>query len=176
MTENNGTKSLLAASMKNLMCEKPFVKINISEICEGCGMNRKSFYYHFKDKYDLMNWIFYTDFIAVAGKGSYENGWDLLEGICELFYNDARFYRSAFKTEGQNSFREYLAESMAPMIIFLFEDVFDEENFTLISDMLCEVFVTVVSKWVEGGCKTTPEEFVAILKEFSKKIAANIPV
>ena len=35
------------------MIEKPFDKISVIDICEGCGMNRKSFYYHFKDKYDL---------------------------------------------------------------------------------------------------------------------------
>ena len=45
-------------ALKGLMAEMPFEKINVSQICERCGMNRKSFYYHFKDKYDLVNWIF----------------------------------------------------------------------------------------------------------------------
>ena len=39
--------------MKALMEERPFAKISVGDICERCGMNRKSFYYHFKDKYDL---------------------------------------------------------------------------------------------------------------------------
>lgn len=44
--------------MKKLMEKKPFSKISVGDICEDCGMNRKSFYYHFRDKYDLVNWIF----------------------------------------------------------------------------------------------------------------------
>ena len=60
MADSNITKNALASSLKSLMEQKPFQKINVNDICEGCGMNRKSFYYHFKDKYDLVNWIFYT--------------------------------------------------------------------------------------------------------------------
>ena len=59
MSDSNLTKNALAASMKKLMREKPFDKISVSDICIDCGINRKSFYYHFRDKYDLVNWIFY---------------------------------------------------------------------------------------------------------------------
>ena len=63
MADSNITKNALAVSMKKLMEKKPFSKISVGDICEDCGMNRKSFYYHFRDKYDLVNWIFYVDFI-----------------------------------------------------------------------------------------------------------------
>ena len=58
MADSNITKRALANSLKSLMTEQPFEKINVAQICERCDMNRKSFYYHFKDKYDLVNWIF----------------------------------------------------------------------------------------------------------------------
>ena len=57
MADSNITKKALAGALKELMDTKPFQKISVSDICERCQMNRKSFYYHFKDKYDLMNWI-----------------------------------------------------------------------------------------------------------------------
>ena len=47
MPDANITKNALASSMKKLMKEKAFSKISVIDICEGCGMNRKSFYYHF---------------------------------------------------------------------------------------------------------------------------------
>lgn len=53
--DSNLTKRALAAAMKELMEQMPFSKISVSDIAEQCGMNRKSFYYHFKDKYDLVN-------------------------------------------------------------------------------------------------------------------------
>ena len=51
------TKRALTSAFKELMVEMPFSKITVSMICERCGMNRKSFYYHFKDKEDLINSI-----------------------------------------------------------------------------------------------------------------------
>ena len=49
--------------MKKLMKEKPFAKISVIVICEGCGMNRKSLEYPFKDKYDVVNRNAKTDLI-----------------------------------------------------------------------------------------------------------------
>ena len=71
MADSNITKNALAVSMKKLMEKKPFSKISVGDICEDCGMNRKSFYYHFRDKYDLVNWIFYVDFIEGVTENSY---------------------------------------------------------------------------------------------------------
>ena len=68
MAYSNITKTMMADAMKELMSEKPFAKISVGDICERCGMNRKSFYYHFKDKYDLVNWIFQTEFLKVLLK------------------------------------------------------------------------------------------------------------
>lgn len=49
MADSYITKRALATSLRELMQEQPFDKISVSQICDGCGMNRKSFYYHFKD-------------------------------------------------------------------------------------------------------------------------------
>ena len=49
MADSNITRNAMAAAMKALMKEKKLSKISISDICGACGMNRNSFYYHFKD-------------------------------------------------------------------------------------------------------------------------------
>lgn len=70
MPDSNITKKALAMAMKELMEQIPFSKISVSDICEKCGMNRKSFYYHFKDKYDLVNWIFDVEFFRLSMSGT----------------------------------------------------------------------------------------------------------
>lgn len=52
------TKKLFADALKAAMKEKPFSKITVSEIINACGVNRKTFYYHFTDIYDLLQWMF----------------------------------------------------------------------------------------------------------------------
>ena len=68
MADSNSTKSALADAMKKLMVCKSFAKISISDLCEECGLNRKSFYYHFKDIYDLLEWIFANEVVKKIEK------------------------------------------------------------------------------------------------------------
>ena len=48
------TKKKLSAILKEEMKHKPFEKITVSELIEKCEINRKTFYYHFNDIYDLL--------------------------------------------------------------------------------------------------------------------------
>ena len=50
------TKRALEASLKKMLLKKPVTKITINDITEDCGVNRATFYYHFKDIYDLIEW------------------------------------------------------------------------------------------------------------------------
>ena len=50
------TKRALEASLKKLLLQKPLNKITINDITEDCGVNRMTFYYHFKDIYDRVEW------------------------------------------------------------------------------------------------------------------------
>ena len=75
MADSNSTKSALADAMKKLMVCKSFAKISISDLCEECGLNRKSFYYHFKDIYDLLEWIFTNEVVNKIEKETTKKNW-----------------------------------------------------------------------------------------------------
>ena len=55
------TKRALEQSLKNLLLKKPLTKITINDIAQDCGINRMTFYYHFKDIYDLVEWAYLED-------------------------------------------------------------------------------------------------------------------
>lgn len=71
------TKKLMADSLKRAMQSKPFSKITVSEIIQDCGINRKTFYYHFQDIYALLKWVFDEEAIQVV------RHFDLLENYEE---------------------------------------------------------------------------------------------
>jgi len=50
------TKKMLAETLLSLLEKKPVSKITVSEIVTLCDINRKTFYYHFQDVYDLLEW------------------------------------------------------------------------------------------------------------------------
>ena len=60
------TKRTLAASLKGFMEKKPLSKITVSEIITDCGVNRKTFYYHFEDIYALLKWMLEEEAIEVV--------------------------------------------------------------------------------------------------------------
>ena len=177
MADSNSTKSALADAMKKLMVRKSFAKISISDLCEECGLNRKSFYYHFKDKYDLVNWIFYVDFLTNMGGKNFENEWDVLVAVCNIFYQNKAFYQSALRIEGQNSFKDYFYEMLEPVMAFFVQDLFQVQNQKLFVTFFCDAFLTAVLRWFSMESELEPETFVEELKEViyrsSEKIAAK---
>ena len=94
MADSVITKKAIAESLKKLMKEKPFEKISVAEICEECGLTRKSFYYHFKDKYDLVSWIFDHEFLGKR-TGSSDTIWYGFSMIClNIFMKTVLFIKS----------------------------------------------------------------------------------
>ena len=49
---------------------------SIADITSTCGLNRQTFYYHFEDKYELLNWIYYTEGFARLVDGITLENWD----------------------------------------------------------------------------------------------------
>lgn len=56
------TKRKIADCVKVLMRRKEISKITIQDIMDATRMSRQSFYYHFKDIYDVLEWIGLNDF------------------------------------------------------------------------------------------------------------------
>ena len=179
MADSNITKAALAGALRELMEEQPFEKIQIAQICERCGMNRQSFYYHFKDKYDLVNWIFDTEFIVFATAGTKDlpadDRWELIERACEHFYENRSFYRKALAVRGQNSLSDHLREHLLPIIKMrvantVGEDVADE--FT--TNFFADATLCAIERWLLDKHCMPPEEFVAKIKRIIQSGAVEI--
>lgn len=158
------TKKALANCMKKLMAEGPIKKISISDIVKCCNMNRQSFYYHFKDKYDLVNWIYYTEFVLPIKDLTLEK-FDLLEKTCEYFFENKSFYYNAFAVTGQNSFSEYFSEVTHSFLKFQLEDIFkNKTNVDFYVTFYVDAIRISISRWLKEGCIIPPNEFVELLK------------
>lgn len=182
MADSNITKRALATSLKELMAEQPFEKINVAQICERCDMNRKSFYYHFKDKYDLVNWIFDTEFIALLKDenlevvhANYKERWAFIEKICQYFYHNHGFYRKALQIKGQNSFSDHFREYIQPLLADRISDLFGQkqlDQFTM--DFFTDAVICAMERWLLTKECMPPEQFLEKVKELTEKSARSI--
>ncbi len=50
------TKQAIAAAFAQLSQKKPVDKITVKDLVEHCGISRQTFYYHFQDILDVMEW------------------------------------------------------------------------------------------------------------------------
>lgn len=165
MADSNITKKALADAMKSLMAEKSFAKISISDICTRCSMNRQSFYYHFRDKYDLVNWIFYTELIDHLYEHAPTSGWNLLLEVCSYFYDNRPFYVNALQVTGQNSFTDYFADVMRAIVQPYFEEIFseDETHMDFYVQLFTDACKTGICRWLTDQADLTPEKFVHLV-------------
>ena len=166
MSESLITKKALAVSIKKLMDTVPLAKISIQKIVDGCGLNRKTFYYHFKDKFDLVNWIYYTEVSeSIADCKNYGNWTEGTYRTLSYLMKNKSFYINALNTPGQNTFSEYFFEFCFKIIMNAIDDLSIEMNVSdkdkkFIADFYSHAFVGITTQWIKRGMKESPEILV----------------
>jgi len=165
LADSNITKRALTSALKELMEEMSFDKITVGHICNKCEMNRKSFYYHFKDKYDLVNWIYYTEFIGTIKGKEYKDGFEFLFDVCDYLEKNRKFYRKVIKYDGQNSFFEYFEEIVTPAVVKYTCDIFgDDDNNTFYVQFFTDAFLNAIKKWLIETNDIPAEKFISLIR------------
>ena len=178
MADSNITKRALAQALKQLMAQQPLEKISVGEICALCEMNRKSFYYHFKDKYDLVEWIFKSEFIAQIKDIDPTDQWTFLRTLCDYFYQERTFYIRALEVRGQNAFRDYFREffyhSVEPFLALEKEPGHQDEVAVFYSHFISDAVLLAIIRWLTEGARLSPEEFVRLMRESSELLVRHV--
>ena len=99
------TKHWIADTMRELMRQKSIERIRVTEICKAAEIERPTFYYHFRDKYDLVAWMFYsdaygTDIVSVESAAAGMN----------KMKQEILFYKRAYEDTSQNALWRYMLE------------------------------------------------------------------
>lgn len=165
MADSNITKKALAESLKELIETEEFTKISVADICNRCGMNRKSFYYHFKDKYDLVNWIFDMEILSTLMQLNSGNTWDTIEALCDYFYENKVFYRKVLKIRGQNSFEEHFCDLMNPLIEeSIRKTLGEEEELEFYVGFYMDACMISLRKWIIDNNNMSPQVFLKCVR------------
>lgn len=175
MADSNNTKLAFSNALKELLKERPFEKISVSNICEKCHRNRKSFYYHFQDKHDLVNWIFDTEFLQLSQAHSLDTGlfscgfdecWHTMEVICHYFYQNRAFYRRVFQVNGQNSFVSHFQSVIRPLLQLRMETLLGPEDVPpIVYDFAVDSATCAIARWLLTNDCISAEEFLISLKK-----------
>lgn len=110
------TKKQLAEALKTAMLHKSFSKISVKDIVEVCGINRKTFYYHFQDIYDLLRWTLDMDqkevVLQMFDSGNFEES---MGRIMDHIEKNQYLINCAYDAVGQMGLKQFFATSFFNM-------------------------------------------------------------
>ena len=163
------TKKKLAGALKELMKTTTFDKITVSDITEKCDVHRQTFYYHFQDRYELLDWVFQHEIVEPFTNGfSFDNMLERFNNLFETMYASKKFYQNALTTNGDDLTR-YISRIASKQFKELFFYLSKESTKTDVledDDMLMAEFFAygisgVVINWAIKGMKETPQEMTS---------------
>lgn len=160
------TKWMLAEALRKLLTEKSFDKITVVDIVKESGINRQTFYYHFKDIYDLVQWIFTEENIkelrGKTGYNTWEQGyWQILRYI----RSNKQFILNIYYSSGKETLVRFMYDTA---FYFLMNGINEqakgvdvtEEDKVFIANFYKYGFVGLILEWIGSGMKSDPQKIV----------------
>ena len=114
---------LLAKSLKEIAVRRPVEKITIKEITDKAGVIRPTFYNHFQDKFELIEWIIRTELLEPV-EPLIRNDM-IIEAMVLLFTNiekDKAFYSQLVKMEGSVKFHDIAKKCVREVLLELIQN------------------------------------------------------
>ena len=108
MSLPNGTKWLFAQTLRQMLLTRSFRQIKITDLCAACGADRQTFYYHFKDKYDLVAWVYEQTFQGILRESGGVFRFEEMVMLLKALQDDRAFYRKVFADHSQNALPDYI--------------------------------------------------------------------
>ena len=157
------TKNALLRAFGELLEEKPFNKISISDLTGRCGLSRMTFYYHFRDIYELMIWGLETQLLAASKDYVNYDSWQT--GYLRIFHfalERKAYIKKIFQTIEQEHLEAYLKQIAQRMVVAVIEDKgggrpIQEEDKLFTAQLCAYVLVGTLVDWANRGMKEAPE-------------------
>ena len=153
-------------SLKNLLKTKPLDKITIVDIVEDCEVNRQTFYYHFQDIYDLIEWIYTSEALKVIGdKKTYDTWQEGFLHIFEYIENNRDFVMSTYHSVSREHLETFLYQETYRLLINVVEEqahnqsIRDEDK-AFIANFYKYGFVGLILEWIGKGMKDAPKSII----------------
>lgn len=164
------TKHALEAALKDLLKDRPLDKITIADITGRCGINRMTFYYHFKDIYDLVEWICEEEAQrAIADNRTYDSWQEGYLQIFELVKANRAFIFNVYRSVNREQVESYLYRVTYKLLAGVVDELsagmtLREADKAFVTDLYKYALVGLLLDWVKNGLKEDPAHIVSQLE------------
>ena len=160
------TKRALEQSLKNLLLKKPLTKITINDIAEDCEINRMTFYYHFKDIYDLVEWSCLEDARRALEQKKTHDTWQ--QGLLQIFQavrDNRPFILNVYRCVHREQVEKYLEPLVDNLVMGVLNEesagiTVREEDKAFITQVYSYILVGLMLDWIKDDMREEPKEIV----------------
>ena len=168
------TKRALEQSLKNLLLKKPLTKITVGDIAEDCGINRMTFYYHFKDIYDLVEWSCLEDAKRALDEKKTCDTWQ--QGLLQIFeavQQNKPFIMNVYRCVHKEQVEKYLTPLVDDLILGVIDEEADkiptrDEDKQFIAQIYSYIFIGLMLDWIKDDMRQDPQKIVDRLARLIK--------
>lgn len=170
MSNSLQTKKSLANSLKKLMKVTPLHKISVKDVVKDCNVNRQTFYYHFHDIYDLVEWIYKTEAIESIAEYKSYNTWT--DGFYKIFLyieDNKEFCYNTLNSLSRTHLDMYLFSVINDLLMGVINEISSDmsvknDDKKFISDFYTHAFTGLVIQWMKDGMRENPKVLIEKLK------------
>ena len=163
---SNLTEKALASALMDELREKPLDKITVQELTAKCGLTRNTFYYHFKDVYDLLSHIFLEEMeylrIQYAEKLDWEDG---LEYGLNYLYEHKAAIKNINESNSQELISKYINhvanEHSTAVVALQYNDPdheLDPSTLNIVAKFYKAALLGALLDWIASDMKESPRE------------------
>ena len=180
------TKESLGAALKQMLTVKPIDKITVKDLVEICGVNRQTFYYHFDDVYDLLEWVFEEDANRVLpSEVVYEHWRDDVMMFFKYRADNSVFALNIYNSNSRiymlRYFKRRLQGCIRSFAIIVSEGKnIDRTDFEFVVEFYANGIVGLISQWLDLGMQLpkeiTQDRFLKLLDNSVENMLARFQI
>jgi probable dihydroxyacetone kinase regulator len=174
------TKKTIAASLKKFMEKKPLSKITVSEIVADCGVNRKTFYYHFDDIQALLKWMLEQEAVEVIKNFDllldYE---DAINFVLDYVDENKHILNCAYDSMGRDELKRFFYNDFCGIMITIVTQLEEILGLSLTDDFrefICDFYTeALAAKFIELMRSRQPYDRKKLIEYITITLQASLP-
>lgn len=179
----SSTKHALADALKQMMEVKPIAKITVKDLVEICNVNRQTFYYHFDDVYDLLEWVFEEDANHILPEEVVYEHWQQDVLIFFKYLSDnASFTLNVYHSDSRLYMLKYL-KARLESCIRSFADIvsegmnIDKQDYDFVIEFYSNGIIGLIAQWMDMNMQPpkviTKERLLRVLEDSVENMLAR---
>lgn len=166
LTTSELTKLHMAENLQALMLEKPINKITIKELTSRCKINRQTFYYHFCDIYDLLEWLLKNRLKSITTNIENFDSWQeagiyLLDYLCDNRPLVLSTLNSLSRNSVHNLIHDEIFKLASKFVHEIAGDIkLSDASFERIIHFFCITFTALLEDWLVSDSNQSSKEVI----------------